>query len=186
MIHDRKSIRLKDYDYSQKGAYFITVCTQDRTSLFGNIQYKKINLFQSGKMIVSWWVTLQEKFNNVVLDEFVVMPNHFHGIIFLVGAIHELPYRSTNEKARAVREPPLQNTIHERRNMIIPKMIGYFKMNSAKNINEYFKTPGKQVWQRNYYEHIIRNENELQRIREYIIENPCVRSLGIEPRTPTL
>ena len=114
------------------------------------------------------WQKLPEKFPNLVLDEFVIMPNHIHGIFIInnvgVGAIHELP---------------LQNKI-ERRRMLVPKIVGYFKMNSAKYINKLRNTPGISVWQRNYYEHIIRNENELTKIREYIQNNPLKWSLDRE------
>ncbi|MCX7984388.1 MAG: hypothetical protein N3A63_05755, partial [Bacteroidetes bacterium] len=98
---------------------------------------------------------------NVTLDEFVIMPNHIHGVIIInendiVGAIHELPLQD----------------IKQRRLMTLPKIIGRFKMNVGKHINQLRNTPGIPVWQRNYYEHIIRNEKELNTIREYIINNP--------------
>ncbi len=104
-------------------------------------------------------------FPHTKIYEFVIMPNHVHGIIIIewpdgdVGAIHELP----------LRELPQQI---QRRKMLLPKIIGYFKMNSAKTINQNRNIQGWSVWQRNYYEHIIRNENELKRIRQYIINNP--------------
>jgi REP element-mobilizing transposase RayT len=89
------------------------------------------------------------------------MPNHIHGIIFIVGAIHELPLQQ-NEFPQLI----------QRRKMLLPKIIGRFKMNAAKQINQIRQTPGIPVWQCNYYEHIIRNDNELNKIREYIINNP--------------
>ena len=98
------------------------------------------------------------------MDEFVIMPNHVHGIISIVsdsevGAIHELPLQQ-------------YNNWKERRRMVLPKIIGRFKMNSAKHINQIRNTLGIPVWQRNYYEHVIRDEEELNRIREYILTNP--------------
>ncbi|MGR3310202.1 MAG: transposase [Candidatus Brocadiales bacterium] len=157
--HHRKSIRLKEYDYSQPGAYFVTICTQDRKCLFGNIVNDKTVLSQMGKIASEFWNNLHEYYGNIALDQFIVMPNHVHGIIMIndntVGAIHELPLQR-----------------NERRRMLIPKVIGFFKMNTAKQINIIRNTSGIQVWQRNYYEHIIRNEDKLNRIRKYIINNP--------------
>ena len=96
------------------------------------------------------------------MDEFIIMPNHIHGIIFIVGAIHELPLQKY------------------RRKMLLPKVIGYFKMNTAKQFNQILNRTGQPFWQRNYYEHIIRNEKELNRIREYIQNNPLKWELDRE------
>ena len=171
--HHRRSIRLKHYDYSQPGAYFITLCTQNRECLFGEIVDGQMVLNQYGKIVEQYWTEIPLQYTNTVLDKFIVMPNHLHGIIIItdivgaipvgaipVGAIHELPL-SQNES------PQSQN----RRNMIIPKIIGWFKMNSAKQINQLRQTPGVSVWQRNFYEHIIRDD-ELNRIQNYIVHNP--------------
>lgn len=119
------------------------------------------------EVIKCWWDKLPEKFPDIKTDQFVIMPNHTHGIVFIVGAVHEPPKHNG-----AIRELPLQLLQQKRRHMLLPEIIGYFKMNTAKHINEIRKTPGTPVWQRNYYEHIIRNEKELTRIREYIINNP--------------
>jgi len=161
--HRRRSIRLKGYDYSQPGAYYITIVTQGRECLFGEIVDGKMILNDAGKFAQKCWMEIKRHYPNVIMDEFVIMPNHVHGIIVIVendqhvGAIHELP----------LRESPIQ-----RRKMILPKIIGRFKMNTAKHINKMRNSPGVRVWQRNYWEHVIRNENELNRIREYIINNP--------------
>ena len=163
MRRDRKAIRLKDYDYSEAGGYFITICTYNRKYLFGEISNQEIMLNDTGEVVEQWWLKLENKFANVKLDYHVIMPNHTHGIIMIseekndVGAILELPLR--RDKI-------------ERRRMLVPKIIGYFKMNSAKCINRLHDSTGNPLWQRNYYEHIIRNESELYRIREYIQNNP--------------
>ena len=163
--HQRHSIRLKEYDYSQAGGYFVTVCTHNRQMLLDTQEVQNI--------IRQWWNKLSERFPASKIDEFVIMPNHIHGIIFIgvttdepniVGAVHEPP-----EHNGAIRELPLRQ---KRRNMLLSKIIGYFKMNTAKSINGIRKTPGLSIWQRNYYEHVIRNESELNRIREYIASNP--------------
>ena len=170
MRRNRKVIRLKEYDYSQAGGYFITTCTYNREYLFGQVVNYQMMLNKTGETVKQWWLKLEDKFINVKLDNYVVMPNHIHGIIVViekdkVGAIHELP---------------LQSGMMLRRQMLIPKTVGYFKMNSAKYINRLRDAMGHPLWQRNYYEHVIRNENELDRITEYIQNNPLKWDLDRE------
>jgi REP element-mobilizing transposase RayT len=173
----RRSLRLRGYNYSQSGAYFMTICTNKRRCLFGNIVNNEVNLNELGNIALNVWNSLPNKYSNIELDEFVIMPNHLHGIILItdVEAIHELP----------LQESMNVGTIHElslreRRNMLLPKVIGYFKMNSAKIINQKISSSGTSLWQRNYYEHIIRNESELDRIREYIVNNPIKWTLDYD------
>ncbi|MFH1837941.1 MAG: transposase [Candidatus Kuenenbacteria bacterium] len=157
--HHRQSIRLKGYDYSQNGAYFITVCVQNKECIFGKIENEKIILNQYGEIAKKYWLEISNHFPNVILDEFVIMPNHIHGIIIIdasVGVIHELP---------------LQKMQIIRRKMLLPKIIGFFKMNVAKLINIKLNRQGQSIWQRNYYDHIIRDEKSLNEIREYIVNN---------------
>jgi len=159
--HHRRSIRLKGYNYSRAGAYFVTICTQNRKCLFGDIVNGEMVLNEHGKIVESVWNDLPNHYAHIELDCHIVMPNHFHGIVSLtndVGAIHE---------------SPLQMTVSQRRNMILPKLIGRFKMLTSKRINQTRNTPGAKLWQRNYYEHIVRDENELGRIRQYIMDNPA-------------
>lgn len=171
--HHRRSIRLKDYDYSSEGCYFITLCTQKREFLFGDIEDGKMILNEYGKIVDLIWNKLPERYP-IEIDGYVVMPNHFHGIVNIknreevsknkVGAIHvstllKLPQRSAAE-------------IKNRRIMILPKVIGYFKMNSAKQINKLRNASVISIWQRNYFERVIRDEKELNRIRLYIQNNP--------------
>ena len=119
-----------------------------------------MHLSAAGIVVRSIGETLPQRYPHTRIDAQIIMPNHFHGIITIdVGAIHESPLRN-----------PLVAGI--RRKMLLSKMLGYFKMNSAKQINELRGTPGKAVWQRNYYEHVIRNEIDQQEIREYIQNNP--------------
>lgn len=160
MLRRRRSIRLKEYDYSQSGAYFVTIIVKDRACLFGDIIDGEMKLNEFGRVVQIVWKALPERFSQVELDSFVVMPNHIHGVIFIsddVGAIHE---------------SPLPHGRAERRKMLLPKVVGYFKMNVAKRVNDLRDTAGAPLWHRNYFEHIIRNEKELDRIRKYIIDNP--------------
>ena len=168
----RRSIRLKDYDYSQPGGYFLTIVTFQREHLFGEIVNGEMVLNEAGKVVRDIWEKLPERYPNVITDEMAVMPNHFHGNLFItddihafppVAAVHELPLRED--------ETPEEYRLRRRR-MLLPKVVGYFKMNTAKAINLILNSSGVPVWQRNYYEHIIRNEDELERIRKYIYYNP--------------
>jgi putative transposase len=160
-MHQRKSVRLKDYNYSEAGAYFVTLCTSGRQCIFGSIVEGMRQLSPLGSSVQDCWNDLHQHFPDIDFEIFVVMPNHFHGIVVvtkdLVGAIHELPLHE-NKLAR--------------RRMLLPKIIGRFKMTSAKRINEVRGTPSVPVWQRNYYEHVIRDEKSFGRIHEYIQTNP--------------
>ena len=133
----------------------------------------------AGIIVRDEWLKCARMRSEYELDEFVVMPNHFHAIIKFsdtVGAIHELPLQQ-NDAITGMTSPnhesPLQMTRTQRRNMGLSKLIGRFKMLSAKQINAVRQSHGIPVWQRNYYEHIIRSETELNRIREYVTNNPA-------------
>ena len=160
----RHSIRLKEYDYSWPGFYFVTICVKEKECCLGKIIEKdnfsegpKIILTRFGKIVEDIWRSIHDHPSLVELDEFIIMPDHLHGIIVIgentVGAIHELP-------------------LPNRRQMLLSKIVGKFKMNSAKEINVLLNNEGQSFWQRNYYEHIIRDEKSLEKIREYIVDNP--------------
>lgn len=170
--HQRRSIRLKGYDYSSEGLYFITLCTLNREDLFGRIINAKMQLNEYGLIVDEIWNCLPEKYP-INIDEYIIMPNHFHGIVNIVeknvGAIHESPQPELLQRKSHQRNI---DEIKVRRKMILPKLIGYFKMNSAKLINIKRNSTGTSVWQRNYFERIIRDEKELNRIRLYIQNNP--------------
>jgi REP element-mobilizing transposase RayT len=152
-IHHRRSIRLKRYDYSQPGAYFITICTHQRECLFGEIIDGQMQLNQFGKIVQYHWHNLEKYHSHIQLDEFVVMPNHFHGIIII------------NKKLDTDTSIDIQQTA-------IPEIIRGFKTFSARQINKIRHQSSVPLWQRNYYERIIRDEEELNQIKKYIINNP--------------
>jgi REP element-mobilizing transposase RayT len=163
-IHHRHSIRLREYDYSNAGAYFVTVCTQNRECLFGKIVDGKVILNDAGRMVESIWNELDQHYKGIETDESVVMPNHFHGIIVLVGAGLALPRIDTmirQNQGAASSAPTLGDIVRT------------FKSKSTIYINRLLVRTGQRLWQRNYYEHIIRNEDELNRLREYIVNNPA-------------
>ena len=160
---NRKSQRLANYDYSQNGLYFITICTKDRQELFGEIKDRIMILNESGEIVKKNLIDIPNYQDGIFLDAFVVMPNHIHAIIEINHSVV-----ASAVVVGAVHEPPLQ----ARRQMLIPKIIGKFKMLSAKEINILLNNSGNPMWQRNYYDHIIRNDESLNKIREYIIKNP--------------
>jgi len=170
-LHHRRSIRLKGYDYTQAGEYFLTLCTQERACLFGSIQDEVVKLSEFGEIVKEEWLRTALLRPDVELDDFVIMPNHLHGILALcrgtsrrdekslVGAYGNTPQRG---KGIPFRSP----------SGTVGAIIRGFKAASTKRINGLRCTPGAPVWQRNYYEHVVRSEKDLERIREYIRLNP--------------
>ncbi|GBD25830.1 hypothetical protein HRbin30_01155 [bacterium HR30] len=210
--HHRRSIRLKDYDYSQPGAYFITIVTQDRVCLFGDVVDTEMRLNDAGRMVQKWWGELNHKFPNVQTDEYVVMPNHFHGIVLImsnpVGAVGADPrvcpdnsgaHMGTTGAHAVGADPcvcpdpddPMRAHMGTRGahagaggahmgahiGAPLPGIVRWFKTMTT---NEYIRGVKQsgwppfngRLWQRNYYEHIIRNDESLNRIRQYIADNP--------------
>lgn len=182
--HHRRSIRLSNYDYSQSGTYFVTVCSQNRDCLFGEIVAAAMLMNPAGQMLEKWWSELPHKFQSIQIDEHAVMPNHFHGIIIV-----------TNQTSRA---DPVRSLVtgHPRWDVPTPDMvirrgdpawsptarptlgdaIHWFKTMTT---NEYIRKTmecgwppfADRLWQRNYYEHVVRDEQDLERIRAYIRNN---------------
>lgn len=202
--HKRRSIRLKGYDYSREGLYFITICCQNRAHYFGEIINEEMQLNEIGEIAQKCWRDIPNHFKNVLLHTFVVMPNHIHGIIEIVTPVganqhlpdnemanqhlpdnemanQHLPYNETvnqhlphNETAnyhlpddnRAKDISPLRGTSNT-----IGSIVRGFKIGVTKWVRS--NTNIHQIWQRNYYEHIIRNEASYFRIHEYIENNPA-------------
>ena len=156
-LHHRRSVRLKGYDYAQAGSYFVTLCTHDRACLFGDVVDGQMRLNEYGQVVADSWMWLSDQYPHVELDEWVVMPNHLHGIMVLTGPDGRGGSRTAPTKNR---KP-------------VGRLIGAFKTVSTKRLNTLRHTPGLLVWQRNYYEHIVRSEESLDRIRRYIIGNPA-------------
>jgi REP element-mobilizing transposase RayT len=164
----RRSIRLKEYDYSQAGAYFVTACTHRRKCLFGEIAEGKIVYNMFGRIVEEEWHRTKQMRQCADLDIFIVMPNHIHGIIVLTGIPLSANRRGTMHRAPT---PQIEQFGRPTANSI-PTIIRGFKSSVTQQINEIRSTPGIPVWQRNYYEHVIRNEIDLEETREYIQNNP--------------
>jgi REP element-mobilizing transposase RayT len=172
--HHRRSIRLKGYDYAKAGAYFITICTWQRQNLFGEIVNSEMQLSDHGEIIQFYWDKLPKHHHHLELDTFIIMPNHVHGILVLLD--------DASGKFRHA----------------LPEILRGFKTFSARHINKIRHLTGVSVWQRGYYEHIVRHEESLMAIREYIVNNPlswekdelhpaqphawkgCIKNLGLQ------
>ncbi len=214
--HHRRSIRLKGYDYTSPGAYFVTICTQDHVCTFGEVVEGDMRLNPYGRVVNTYWSRIPRHFPHVTLDAWAVMPNHVHGIIVITDAPSSgdtsspvdkrgcgrrgeaIPVRPTVmedgngptacpvENDDAGIASPLQTSQHASRHPTPPPhprgapsrslgaIVGNFKSITTRRINGMKHTPGGQVWQRNYWEHIIRNERAFQRIRQYIENNPAL------------
>ena len=168
----RRSIRLKGYDYTQVGVYFVTVCSYGRLNLFGQASSEGVDLNEFGSLAEAEWLKTGAVRSNVDLDEYVIMPNHFHGILMISGAVGEGTARRAPTAHRFGGSVPSS----------LGAIIGSFKSATTRAINRIRRTPGQPIWQRNYYEHIIRDDTSLNRIREYILTNPI--ALGVGPREP--
>jgi len=188
-VHHRRSIRLSGYDYAQHGAYFVTICTHDRQCLLGAVADGGMELNDLGRIVRDTWDALPLRFPTIQLDAFVVMPNHVHGIIIIVGAGPAPPNAAD---ARAGPAPPNAADVragHPRPTAVgaglalptgaanspptLGDIIRAFKSLSAIACNRLLERAGVPFWQRNYYEHIVRDEDEMNRIREYIVGNPA-------------
>jgi putative transposase len=179
--HHRRSIRLKGYDYSQAGAYYVTIVAQNRACLFGDVVNGEMQLNDAGKMLQAEWEALPQRFPNIELDEFIVMPNHFHGTLVITD-------RSANVGATPCARPGLgqpqsgsgqpQGIAPTEHDPVLGEIIGAWKsivtdqyIDGVHQLN--WQSFDRKLLQRNYWEHIVRDESELNRIREYIINNPA-------------
>ncbi len=171
--HHRRSIRLPGYDYAQAGAYFVTIVTQGRECLFGQVVNGEMRLNDAGRIAQDEWLRTAVIRPRVTLDAFVIMPNHIHGIIALSdhgrGTLQRAP---TTDDAPPDGAPTVER-FGKPTSDSIPTIIRLFKSATTKRINEMRHAPGVPAWQRNYYEHVIRDDASLNRIRRYIVDNPA-------------
>ncbi len=167
-IHHRQSVRWRGFDYTSEGAYFVTICVQNRQSIFGEIQNGIMILNDVGAMIQDTWFQMPDRYSGIALDAFVVMPNHIHGIVVLNPPEVGVTPRGCPVAAGQARGPAptsLSKVIHR-----------YKSLTTARYrcaVDEQRWPPFEhRLWQRNYFDHVIRDEDDLNRIRDYIVENP--------------
>ena len=197
--HHRRSIRLKEYDYGQPGAYFVTICIHRHVCLFGEVVEGQMHLNEYGRIVYQQWKSLPRHFPNVLLDAFVVMPNHMHGLIVITSRCENRYAGGVGDgtgkgEASATRATQVLEAKSKMDAAVVPDVsdasplqvarpmgthsgslgaiIQNFKSTATRKINRRRGTPGAPLWQRGYYEHIIRNERALNCIRQYIVENP--------------
>jgi len=189
--HNRHTTRLPGYDYTQPGGYYVTIVTRGREPVLGAVVAGSVALSIPGVIVQKAWCDLPQHFANVRLDEFVIMPNHVHGIIMIVAGDRVTPgetdgfCRGRSVLGEAPVIPTTDLPLRADRGHGLPEIVRAFKSFSARRINTIQNTPGQPCWQRNYYEHIIRSETELQKIRQYIRNNPRQWELDAEnPHTP--
>jgi putative transposase len=159
--HHRRSIRLPGYDYAAAGGYFVTIVTSGRRCLFGEVNGEDVRLSPLGEVVKAYWQAIPDHYPNAALDEFVVMPNHIHGIIIL----HEPTGRGTIYRAPTTVERFQKPTVGS-----IPTIIRTFKAAVTRRAGVELNMTG--IWQRNYFEHILRGQEDYEHIAGYIIDNP--------------
>jgi len=165
----RKRNRLKDYDYSESGYYYVTICSRDKKNIFGDIvgdglAPSRPELSQLGQIIEKQWNDIPKQYDDIELDEYVIMPNHIHGILI----INKRTGARTITRTGASPVPTVS----------ISNIIGSFKSKTSREYLQYIKKNNLkisgQIWQRSFYDHVIRNDKSLNEIREYIVNNPAV------------
>jgi REP element-mobilizing transposase RayT len=169
-IHHRRSIRLQEYDYAQNGAYFVTICLKDGVCLFGNVIDGTMKPNEYGEIARTEWERLGSRFQTATFDVFQIMPNHVHGVICIVGATLAVAQsrpttkqRAGEQRAGASPAPTVGDIVGAYKSLVYKR---YLDLRKSQNV-----TVGR-LWHRNYYEHIIRNEDEYVQIAEYIRQNP--------------
>ena len=183
--YHRRSIRLQGYDYTQNGAYFVTICAHERLHLFGKVVDGNMHLNDWGMFVRSCWHEIPSHHPYIELDAFVVMPNHMHGVIVIAGD-NGVMIDTTGDDRRGM----IDTTGDDRRGMIyhaptdikrefskpiahsLSSIVGTFKAAVTRHIKRQPNAPDHPIWQRNYYEHIIRSEESLNTIRSYVATNP--------------
>ena len=166
LIHNRNSIRLQGFDYSSEGAYFLTICTHHRQLLFGNIIDGQMNLNQFGKIVRDEWGKSAVIRKEIEVGAYVSMPNHMHAMVIIRRGVRPNAPTTPNDKTKG------QNNFSGLQSITIGSLISGFKSTVTKQINLIRNSPGEPVWQRNYWDHIIRNDETYDRIVDYINTKP--------------
>jgi REP element-mobilizing transposase RayT len=161
---NRRTVRLHEYDYTRAGAYFVTICAKDRECSFGNIERGIFAPSSMGEIVAECWGVLPRHFDHIETDAFIVMPNHIHGI---------LVFRESGTGRGTIYRAPTPRRFGEGQANSLATVIGNFKAAVTRKVRAKQDASRAAIWQRNYYEHIVRDEDDLNRIRRYIIDNPA-------------
>jgi len=173
----RKQLRLPGYDYAFPGVYFVTICSAGKVAVFGSVSGESIVLSRAGEIVRAEWIGLAERFARLVLDEFVIMPNHLHGVLAFVGhAGGASPAGGISPATMGGASPGASPS------PTLFDVIGAFKSISTIKVNKLLGRRGVPLWQRSYYEHIVRTGEDLRKIQRYILEKPLMWSL--DPENP--
>mgnify|MGYP001051200294 CR=1 FL=1 len=189
----RRSLRLKGYDYSQPGTYFMTIVTRERACLFGEVVEGEMRPNEAGRIVKRCWLDIPNHFPHATLDAFIVMPNHVHGIIVLSHATKTERFSATSDRpVNTTVDPSTAEQVEANDHSPLPSfrspsrtigsIVRGFKIGVTRWFRQYTDISG--VWQRNYYEHIVRDEQSLTHIRQYIAENPL--RWADDPENPTV
>jgi len=175
---NRKTTRLKNYNYSQQGMYFVTVCAKDREELFGKIINRKMILSELGKIVLRNLQVIPNYFENVFFDENIIMPNHVHLIIEIIEKNVGADLVSAQNRIQDCGQTQGLSLRNLNRNAgLLSRTIQILKSKSSVEYIRFIKSKNKscitKIWQRSFYDHIIRNKKELEKIREYILKNPA-------------
>jgi putative transposase len=184
--HHRRSIRLKGFDYTQPGAYFVTMVSYQRAGLFGEIVDGQARLNDLAKIVDRCWRNIPRHFPEVELDVYVVMPNHLHGIIWIgdrgcrgeasADSERGISHHLSAAQSRSA-TPPEADASPQRpkgtQSGSLNAIVQNFKSVSTRKANQFLGSPGSKIWQRVYFERVVRNERELNAIRRYIADNPA-------------
>lgn len=184
-VHHRGSIRLKGHDYSRAGAYFITICVKNRECLFGDIVNREMRLNDVGRMVQTVWDEIPKCYPGINNDVFQIMPNHVHAVVIVGAGPCACPVSDIGRPREIGQPQGIGQPRGVAPTLSLPDVVHRFKTMTTKRYIDGVKYynwpmfPGK-LWQRNYYEHIVRNENELKQIQEYILKNPAMWETDLE------
>jgi putative transposase len=183
-FHHRRSIRLRNYDYAKAGTYFVTLCTYQRQCLFGHIVDGKMTLNEIGKIVEAEWLRSPEIRNEISLDYWVVMPNHFHGIVIITH--DDNPQESLSPHSSNPNQSSSQDWSIRMKPRSLSSLITGFKSATTRQINHFRNAAGTPVWQRNYYDNIVHDQQSLENFRQYIKKNPSSWQVDqLHPQNPS-
>jgi REP element-mobilizing transposase RayT len=174
-MKERKLTRLKGYDYSHNGYYFVTICTKDREEWFGKVENGKMVLSTSGEVAGNSWAEIPLHFQQIQIDQFSVMPNHVHGILIIEEDMVGNAYMRSNQRNA------FMHSLQNRTKMLLSKIIQQYKASVTRKIN-LLEGDLHFGWQKSFYDHVIRNDRSLDNLRRYLIDNPLKWELDIENR----